>query len=115
MVQKLSIEALLGMLMDLYESGMDFVDLTSDNSDPEHDKLIIMTRDEYLNPDTKYKMEENGDKIEDLFPEHKKEFEAERNDDEQAPEEDEQRVFPPNKHTIKGKPLTDEDLDNLID
>lgn len=121
-VEKLSIEALLSLLMDLYEKGMDFVDLTSDNSDPSHDKLIIMTKDEYINPEAKRQMEENGDSIEDVFPEHtpesKKKFRDEhpdfpmpKEDDDNAPEDDEQAS---NSYTIKGKKLTDEDLDNLI-
>lgn len=131
-VEKIAIENLLGLLMELYEKGMDFVDLTCDHSDPTHDKLIVMTRDEYINPDAKQQMEENGESIDDVFPEHKPEnkekFRKEHPDfpmphdsgdqdaEGQSPkneafEDDEQD---PNKFIIKGKKLTDEDLNDLI-
>lgn len=121
-VEKLSIEALLGLLMDLYEKGMDFVDLTADHSDPSHDKLIIMTRDEYINPEAKKQMDEEGQNIDDVFPEHSPENKKKFRDEHPnlpAPydsgEADEDDVQPPGKrYTIDGKKLTDDDIDDLI-
>lgn len=50
-IQKMPLEDLLSILIELYESGVDYVDLTADNSDPQQDKLIIQAQEEYINPD----------------------------------------------------------------
>ena len=57
-IQKLELDRLLNLLMELYESGVDYVDLSSDNSVPGQDKLLIHTRDEYINPEYKDKSRE---------------------------------------------------------
>lgn len=59
-VEKLPLETLIDLFMQLYDSGVDYVDLSSDNSDPIQDKLIVMTKDEYFNP--KF-VEENPEKF----------------------------------------------------
>jgi len=48
-VRKLEVDKLINLLMELYEKGVDYVDLTSDNSVPGQDKLVVHTRDEYIN------------------------------------------------------------------
>lgn len=50
-IKKMPLEDLLGILIELYESGVDYVDMSSDNSDPQQDKLIIQADEEYINPD----------------------------------------------------------------
>ena len=65
-IQKLELDRLLNLLMELYESGVDYVDLSSDNSVPGQDKLLIHTRDEYINPEYKDKSRElNREDVED--------------------------------------------------
>ena len=50
-VEKIDLETLINALIELHESGVDFVDLASDNSDPNQDKLVIFTKDDYINPE----------------------------------------------------------------
>jgi|SRR6187399_1394333 len=65
-IQKLELDRLLNLLMELYESGVDYVDLSSDNSTPGQDKLLIHTRDEYINPEYKDKSRElNREDVDD--------------------------------------------------
>lgn len=46
--EKIPLETLLEILHQLYENGFDYVDFTSDCTDPAQDKLIIQTCDDYL-------------------------------------------------------------------
>jgi len=50
-IKKLELNAFIELLIELYESGVDYIDLDSDNSEKGQDKLIIQTREEYMNPD----------------------------------------------------------------
>ena len=50
-IEKIPLESLLDLLIKLYESGIDYVDLSADNSDPTQDKLVIITREGYINPE----------------------------------------------------------------
>jgi hypothetical protein len=50
-IDKIPVESLISLLMELYENGADYVDMSSDNSVPGQDRLIIQTRDEYMNPE----------------------------------------------------------------
>lgn len=50
-IEKIPLESLLDLLIKLYEGGVDYVDLTADNSDPNQDKLVIITREGYINPE----------------------------------------------------------------
>jgi hypothetical protein len=50
-IKKIPLEDLLDLLIHLYESGVDYVDLASDNEDPTQDKLIIQTMEGYINPE----------------------------------------------------------------
>lgn len=50
-IKKMPLEDLLNILIEMYESGIDYVDMSSDNSDPQQDKLIIQAEEEYINPD----------------------------------------------------------------
>ena len=62
--------------MELYESGIDYIDLSSDNSIPGQDKLLIHTRDEYMNTEYKDKFASRELSREDVDYE-----EGEREDD----------------------------------
>ena len=80
-IQKLELDRLLHLLMELYESGVDYVDLSSDNSTPGQDKLLIHTRDEYINPEYKGRTRElNRDDEEDDDDEEEEYDEKEDND-----------------------------------
>jgi hypothetical protein len=48
-IEKLPLEALINLLIELYENGADYVDLASDSTDPHQDRLIIQTKNDYLN------------------------------------------------------------------
>jgi len=50
-IQKIPLEDLLELLVHLYESGVDFIDLAADSADPNQDKLIILTKEGYINPE----------------------------------------------------------------
>ena len=50
-VEKLELDSLINLLIELYDSGVDYIDLFSDNKEVGQDKLIIQTRDEYMNPE----------------------------------------------------------------
>jgi len=51
---KVPLEKLIKNLMDLYEQGLDFVDITISNDKVENVPLVIMTAtDLYLNPNYK--------------------------------------------------------------
>lgn len=87
-LQKLPLEDLLNIFIELYESGVDFVDLSSDNSDPNQDKLVIFTREGYINPDYYNEQRLSQFEIEEDTP-HKTSI-------------------------IETKKLSDEDLNNLL-
>jgi hypothetical protein len=71
-IKKIPLDDLIDLLIQLYESGVDFVDLAADTSDPHQDKLIIMTMEGYINPE--YYDEEGLGKFEqfDEQPKRKK-------------------------------------------
>lgn len=89
-VEKIPLESLLKLFIELYESGVDYVDLSSDSSDPRQDKLIILTRTGYINP--KY-------------------FDEERLSNFDIEEDDDSFRDPP---TIEYKKLSDDDIDRLL-
>jgi len=97
-VEKIPLDTLINLLIDLYDSGIDYIDLSSNNDDPAQDKLIIQTKNDYINPDFKdrtvYNREEGDDSDDD------------DEDDDNIPEK-----LPP---TIETKRLTDEDLNQLL-
>ncbi len=94
-IEKIPLDTLINLLIELYESGIDYVDLSSDNSNPEQDKLIIQSKDSYINP--KFNAED------------RKGFREEEDDDDE--EDNFLNKTPP---TIETRKLTDEDLNNLI-
>jgi hypothetical protein len=95
-IQKIELDRLLNLLMELYESGIDYVDLSSDNSVPGQDKLLIHTRDEYVNPEYKEKFGGSRElSREDVTDE---DYEDEKEDD----------------CNDKLSPLSDEDINGLI-
>ena len=91
-IEKLPLENLLSLLIQLYENGVDFVDLSADNSDPNQDKLVIVTRDGYINPE--YYNEEGLSNFEQFDEE----------------EEKPQRKPP----IIKTRKLSDDDIERLL-
>jgi len=94
-IEKLPLETLINLLIELYEKGIDYVDMFSDNTDPEQDKLIIQTKDSYI----------NAQFIKDGF----------RPDEEEEDDEDEDDDTPPRKTpTIETKRLTEDDLNDLL-
>lgn len=50
-LKKLPLETMISLFIELYESGVDFVDFAADNTDPVQDKLVIFTREGYINPE----------------------------------------------------------------
>ncbi len=93
-IEKISLETLINLFIELYESGVDYVDLTSDNSDPRQDKLVIFTKDGYINPD--YYNEDRLSK-----------FDIEEDDDEdESP--------PRNPTIIETRRLSDDDIEKLL-
>ena len=91
-IQKLPLETLLDLLVKLYESGVDYVDLSADHSDPTQDKLVIITKEGYFNPE--YYDEEALE-------------EFEKYDEE---EEEPKRLGP----KIETRRLSDDDIDKLL-
>jgi len=85
-VEKLPLDTLINLLIELYESGIDYVDLSADNTDPEQDKLIIQTKDAYINP----------------------------NFGNTSVDEDRVDEFPKRPPTIETKKLTDDDIEKLL-
>jgi hypothetical protein len=69
-IEKIPLESLLDLLIKLYESGVDYVDLSADNSDPHQDKLVIITKEGYINPE--YYDEEALDEYEKFDEEPKR-------------------------------------------
>ena len=89
-VEKLPLDTLINLLIELYESGIDYIDLSSDNTDPIQDKLIIQTRESYLASDL-----------------------ANRKDYSEEDDEDE-NIVPKLPPTIETKRLTEDDLNELM-
>jgi hypothetical protein len=91
-LEKIPVDTLIDLLMQLYEGGIDYVDLSADRSDPNQDKLIIFTKESYIN-------EEHYD------PSKLIDFEM---DDE---DEEPQKLLPPK---IETRRLSDDDIDKLL-
>lgn len=89
-IEKIPLETLINLLIELYEKGIDYVDLFSDNSDPTQDKLIIQTMDSYINEE----FIKDGVRSED--------------------EDDEDDAPPRKPPTIETKRLTDDDINELL-
>jgi hypothetical protein len=97
-IEKMPLETLINLLIELYEKGIDYVDMFSDNTDPEQDKLIIQTKDSYINA----QFLKDGIRPED------------EEDDDDDEDEDDNKVPPRNPPIIETKRLTDEDINNLL-
>jgi hypothetical protein len=91
---------LINLLIELYEKGIDYVDLFSNNDDPHQDKLIILTKDEYINPE--FMKDGIRPNIKDNSEDYKEYVDDE--DDNKSPK---------NPPTIEIKKLTDDDIDKL--
>ena len=91
-LEKIPVEVLLDLLIQLYDGGIDYVDLSADRSDPNQDKLIIFTKESYIN-------EEHYD------PSKLINFEMSEDDDEPK------KLLPPRIETRK---LSDDDIDKLL-
>ena len=100
-VEKLPLEVLLNLLIELYEKGIDYVDLAANNDDPGQDKLIIMTKDSYINP------EFTKDGLRSFDPSD------EDDDDDDDDESLDRPPLPKRPPTIETR-LTDDDINNLI-
>jgi hypothetical protein len=48
MLRKIPLETLLSILEEIYNEGVDYVDLSKDNSDPSRDTLKIEVQPEYF-------------------------------------------------------------------
>ena len=94
-VEKLPLDNLINLLIELYESGIDYVDLSSDNEDPGQDKLIIQTKDAYINPKWK-----NGNR-------------PPPNDSDDDDDDDDNLPTKPSP-TIETRKLTDDDIEKLL-
>ena len=90
-IKKLPLDDLINLFIQLYESGVDFVDLYADNTDPHQDKLIIVTKEGYINPD--YYNEEGLS-----------EFEVEEDDDSETK----------SPSVIETRKLSDDDIERLL-
>jgi hypothetical protein len=95
-ITKQPLEDLIELLVELYKRGYDYVDLSSDNSCPTQDKLLVFTEDKYLSPNLEYR----------------RDFENEDDD------EDEEEEFPKTslktKSLDESKPLSDDDINGLL-
>lgn len=99
-IEKLPLDVLINLLIELYEKGIDYVDLFSNNDDPHQDKLIILTKDEYINPE--FMKDGIRPNIKDNSEDYKEYVDDE--DDNKSPK---------NPPTIEIKKLTDDDIDKL--
>jgi hypothetical protein len=95
-LEKISLETLINLFIELYESGVDYVDLATDNSDPRQDKLVIFTKEGYINPDYY-----NEDRL--------AKFDIERDD-----EDDDEEEPPKNPIVIETRRLSDDDIEELL-
>ena len=97
-VEKISLETLINLFIELYESGVDYVDLATDNSDPKQDKLVIFTKEGYINHDYY-----NEDRL--------AKFDIEEDDD----DDDYEDEGPPRNPTvIETRRLSDDDIEKLL-
>lgn len=93
-LKKLPLETMISLFIELYESGVDFVDFVADNTDPIQDKLVIFTREGYINPE-----HYNEERLSNL------KIEVRGNEDEA------EYKLPP---IIETKKLSDDDINNLL-
>jgi len=102
-IEKIPLDTLINLLIELFEKGIDYVDLFSNNEDPSQDKLIIQTKDSYINPQF----------IKDGFRpdiiDNKEDFDDEDDDD-----DDDDDIPPKNTPIIETQNLTDEDINKLL-
>lgn len=98
-IEKLPLDVLINLFIQLYESGVDFVDLSADNTDPNQDKLIIVTQDGYIDP--KFSKENPRGEFEKL----------DYDEDDEDEDDEEDRIVPPN---IEIKRLSDDDIEKLL-
>lgn len=101
-IEKIPLETLINLLIELYEKGMDYADLYSNNEDPNQDKLIILTKDSYINP---------------TFLEHGIRPEIIDNSSDVPgfdDDDDEEDETPKNPPLIEMKRLTDDDINELL-
>jgi hypothetical protein len=105
-IEKIPLDVFINILIELYEKGMDYVDLYSNDEDPNQDKLVILTKDGYINPDfmkdgIRPEIIDNTDEVPGF----------EDNDD----DNDEDDVQPPKQPPlIEMRRLTDEDINDLL-
>jgi hypothetical protein len=102
-IEKIPLDVFINILIELYEKGMDYVDLYSNNDDLNQDKLIILTKDDYINPD----FEKDGIRPEiidntDEVPG----FEEEDDDEDDIP--------PKQPPLIEMRRLTEDDINDLL-
>lgn len=102
-VEKLPLDSLINLLIELYESGIDYIDMSSDNTDPAQDKLIIQTKDSYINPSFP----------KDGFRSHDSSNDPQDEDDDRDSEDDDD-IPPKHPPIIETKKLTDDDINNLL-
>jgi hypothetical protein len=58
-IQKIELEGLLDMLTDLYEKGVDYIDIVI--PDPKDNKMAIVFSTEYLTEEARAEVEENSE------------------------------------------------------
>lgn len=101
-IEKIPLDVLINLLVELYEKGIDYVDLFSNNEDPHQDKLIILTKDSYIN----HQFLKDGIRPEII--DNDEDYDDDEDDD------DEDDAPPRQPPIIETKRLTDDDLDKLI-
>jgi hypothetical protein len=89
------LEDLIELLVELYKRGYDYVDLSSDNSSPTQDKLLVFTEDKYLSKNL----------------EDRRDFE---NEDDEDDEEEFPKTSLKTKSLGESKPLSDDDINGLL-
>jgi len=113
-VKKIPLESLISLLLELYEKGIDYVDLTSDYEDPTHDKLIIVTKDSYINPDYHKNLKEDEE------DEKGSDYDIDDDDDDDDDDEEDGERYPFNPPTPRGTSdnnpttLSDDDINELL-
>jgi len=116
-VEKMPLEELINLLIELYENGADFVDLSSDNTDPGQDKLIVKTRDEYINPEYLKKFNDKIQNDDTYRKMDEDEYQKKYGDDAPEDDDDDDEPLPYRPRstgtTTTSTPLTENNLDDL--
>jgi len=105
-IEKIPLDVFINILIELYEKGMDYVDLYSNDENPNQDKLVILTKDDYINPDflkdgIRPEIIDNSDEVPG--------FDEDDDDD-----DDDDDIPPKQPPLIEMRRLTEDDINELL-